>query len=240
MTTNTNMDKAPLPVLEADGHANPLYDTDSHGNITSEVEDFSMGLSWEEKGAGQKKKAADRVKLFIGKQKGDIATNLSDLDAGALFFVVGNKPTKYLGFDNFNPFKDEMEPGAAQSAVHSGDNQTGAGDGDDETITLRLKLIPRRFTRILIVVGAFKKGSDVEATTDMKATIYDNTGGTSQAMAVIEPSLLEDKHILPVARLDRVPGTDRWTLTVCDGSFNITQGDMKSLLRASMNAMAAH
>lgn len=232
------MDKAPLPVLHAAGGANPLYGTDDSGNATDDgVEEFRMGLSWEEKGAGQKK-AAQRVTTFIRKQKGEIATSESDLDAGALLFV-GKTPTKYLGFDNFTPFKDETEPGAAMAADHSGDNQTGAGDGDDETITLRLRQIPQRFTSILVVVGAFKKGSSLAATTDMKATIYDASGGSVQPMAVIEPSLLEDKHIIPVARLDRVSGTVRWTLTPAakDSSFNITQGDMRSLLLRSMSAL---
>ncbi len=236
---STYLDKEPLPLLDAAGGANPLYDTDDSGAPTSDgVEDFRMGLSWEEKGAGQKKTLADRAKRAVRKQKGEITTTESDLDAGALFFV-GAKPTKYLGFDNFQPFKDETEPGAAQSANHSGDNQTGAGDGDDETISLRLRQIPKRFTRILIVVGAFKKGSSVAATTDMKATIYDASGGSVQPMAVIEPSLLEDKQILPVARLDRVPGTGRWTLTPApdESSFNITQGDMRSLLLQSMSAL---
>lgn len=242
----TTLSKSDLPAI-TDNDANPLYATDQAGNATFDadgsvagaVTSLVVGLSWEEKNAEGNKRVGKRIERWARKQRGELATTPSDLDLGALFFV-GDKPTKYIGFDNFQPFKDEGEAGAARCVDHSGDNQTGAGDGDDEQITFNLNLIPRRFTKILIVAGAFKPGSDVEATTDMMATIYDKSDGTATPVAVLEPSLLESRHILGVASLERVSigSQSVWTLTKADDiAFNIHQGDIKSLLRAAMNSL---
>lgn len=230
-------------LTKADG-ANPLYETDQSGEITSYVEELGLGLSWEGKTEVNAGTAIGKAKGWLKRKERETKgeTDPSDLDAGALFFV-GDKPTKYLGFDNFEPFKDEAGNREKTSATHSGDNQTGAGDGDDESITLRLQDIPKRFTRILLVVGAYKPGSDIKAAHDIKATVYDRTGGTASPVAQIEPSLLEDKDILAIASVDREKDssgqyTDRWTLEVAEASFNITKGDIRSLLRQSINVFA--
>lgn len=225
-------------LTKADG-ANPLYGTDVQGNPTGDgsVEELHLGLSWEAVGETNSDNAIGKAKGWLKRKQREAEgkTQPSDLDAGALFFV-GDKPTKYLGFDNFDPFKDEPTPREQRSATHSGDNQTGAGDGDDEVIKLRLTDLPKRFTRVLLVVGAYKPGADIRAARDIKATVYDATGGSPSAVAQIEPSLMDDKDILAIAALNRVPNSDLWTLTVADAAFNITKGDIRSLLRQSVNA----
>ena len=227
--------------LTKDDGANPLYGTDEQGRPTGTdtVEELHLGLSWEAVGETNANNAIGKAKGWLKRKEREAKgeTQPSDLDAGALFFV-GDKPTKYLGFDNFDPFKDEPTPREQRSAVHSGDNQTGAGDGDDELIKLVLRDIPQRFTRILLVVGAFKPGSNIRAACDIKATVYDATGGSPTAVAQIEPSLMDDKDILAIAALDRVPGQTLWTLTVADSAFNITKGDIRSLLRQSVHVFA--
>ena len=40
--------------------------------------------------------------------------------------------------------------------VHNGDNLTGEGDGDDETILLRLSRLPAKVCRIILVMNLFK------------------------------------------------------------------------------------
>jgi stress response protein SCP2 len=229
-----------LYTLTKDDGQNPLYGTDDGGNVTSTVEELALGLGWE-------RKADIGEGTGIGKAKGWLArkqreakgqTDPADLDAGALFFV-GDKPTKYLGFDNFEPFKDEPTTLEKQSATHSGDSVRGEGDGDDEKIILKLHNIPQRFTKVLLVVGAFKPGSDIKAAHDIKATVYDRTGGNESAMAQIEPSLLEDKDILAIASVIREKDTQGrptglWLLEVADASFNIQKGDIRSLLRNSL------
>jgi stress response protein SCP2 len=225
-------------LTKADGN-NPLYGTDEQGRPTGTdtVEELHLGLSWEAVGETNADNTIGKLKGWAKRKQREAEgkTDPSDLDAGALFFV-GDKPTKYLGFDNFDPFKDEPTPREQRSASHTGDNRTGAGDGDDELIKLTLRDIPQRFTRILLVVGAYKPGADIRAARDVKATVYDATGGSATAVAQIEPSLMEDKDILAIAALDRVPNDTLWTLAVADTSFNITKGDIRSLLRQSVNA----
>jgi stress response protein SCP2 len=222
-------------LTKADGD-NPLFGVnDVTGAVEGEVTDLHLGLAWEAVAAPQGDSGLGKAKKWLAKKQREAqgTTDPADLDAGALFFV-GDKPTKYLGFDNFEPFKDEADPNTRQSAAHSGDSVTGEGDGDDEVIRLNLRRIPSRFTKILLVVGAFKKGSSMRAVRDVKATVYDATGGSADPVAEIEPSLLEDKMILAIATLKRVDN-GRWTLAVEDASFDITQGDIRSLLRNSLH-----
>lgn len=42
------------------------------------------------------------------------------------------------------------------SVVHMGDNLTGAGDGDDEQITIELNRVPADYDRIVIVVNIYQ------------------------------------------------------------------------------------
>lgn len=227
-------------LTKADGQ-NPLYDLDEvTGTVSGVVEVLSLGLGWERKGAIGENTGLGKAKGWLAREQREARgeTDPADLDAAALFFV-GDKPTKYLGLDNFEPFKDEPTQREKQSATHTGDSVRGEGDGDDEKIVLKLTDLPKRFTKVLLVVGAFKPGSDIKAAHDIKATVYDGTGGTEQAVAQIEPSLLEDKDILAIASVIRETDgqgrqTGRWLLEVTDESFNITKGDIRSLLRNSL------
>jgi stress response protein SCP2 len=229
-------------LTKADGQ-NPLYDRDeTTGQISGVVEVLSLGLAWERKGGIGEDTGIGKAKSWLKRKQREAQgqTDPADLDAAALFFV-GDKPTKYLGLDDFEPFKDEATTREKQSAIHSGDSVQGAGDGDDEKITLKLLDLPQRFTKVLLVVGAFKPGSDIMAAHDIKATVYDGTGGSEQAVAQIEPSLLEDKDILAIASVIReMDGqgrpTGQWLLEVADTSFNIEKGNIRSLLRQSINA----
>lgn len=199
------------------------------------VEELVLGLGWERVAAISEDTGVGKAKGWLARKQREAKgqTDPADLDAAALFFV-GGKPTKYIGIDSFEPFKDEASAREKQSASHTGDSIQGAGDGDDEAIKLKLRDLPSRFTRVLLVVGAFKPGSDITAVRDVKATVYDATGGSPAAVAQIEPSLLEDKDILAIASLDK-DANGRWTLTVMDESFNVTKGDIRSLLRNSLH-----
>lgn len=41
------------------------------------------------------------------------------------------------------------------SVIHSGDNITGEGDGDDETITISLQQVPAQFNKLVFVVNIY-------------------------------------------------------------------------------------
>src|ERR1043166_8910426 len=66
--------------------------------------------------------------------------------------MQGTDPVRLAGLDSLDPMGNG-------SLVHSGDNQTGRGDGDDETVTVEFSRIPPQITSIVFVAAAFKKGS---------------------------------------------------------------------------------
>lgn len=222
-------------LTKADG-AYPLYDLNDSGQITSYVETLRYGLRWEAIKA-ERKGLLGRAERKLREQQGN--TDPADWDAGAIFMSDGD-PKKYIGFNNFDPFKDESTTEEKLCARHSGDSVRGAGDGDDEQVDLDLRHIPRRYDRILLVGGAYKPGSSVDAVRDVKATVYNGTGGTFTPVGEHEPSLLGTKRMIAIARLDHGPDpTDPsktvWTLSIVNQSYDITPGDFRSLLRGAMN-----
>lgn len=45
--------------------------------------------------------------------------------------------------------------GANDSVTHSGDNRTGDGDGDDETIYIELNAVPQNYNKLIFVVNIY-------------------------------------------------------------------------------------
>lgn len=216
-------------VVEVDHSQLDTITPDDGWTPLDNVEEFEMGLGWDKSTGG-----AGGVLGWVNKKAG------SDLDGVATFYA-GDKPVKYLGWDELDCFETEA-PGAA---VHTGDNQTGEGSGDDETIRLALAQIPRRITRILLNASAFKPGSSMRRAKNITVTLYDSTGGQKQPMAWIEPSLLSPKNTIGVAVLRRVLGTDgtpgpNWELKVLDQSVDVKQGERDDfLIRTAAMAMQA-
>ena len=189
------------------------------------VEEFEMGLGWDKSTGG-----AGGLLGWANRKVG------SDLDGVATFYA-GNKPVKYLGWDELDSFADEGQ--AAGSATHTGDNQTGEGAGDDETMKLVFGRIPLRITDIVLNAAAFKRGSDMKRAKNITVTLYDSTGGTKSPVAWIEPSLYKPKNTIAVAHLRRKRGEDGrviqgegagWELKVVDTSVDVKQGDRDDFL----------
>src|ERR1044072_6493536 len=75
----------------------------------------------------------------------------TDLDLIAIAIRDGD-PVRLAGLDSLDPIGNG-------SLLHSGDNQTGHGNGDDETVTVEFAKIPPHITSIVFVAAAYKKGS---------------------------------------------------------------------------------
>lgn len=186
-------------------------------NPLAGVEVLEMGLSWD-KSTGGHGGALGWLSRKVG----------SDLDGVAVFYV-GDKPIKYLGWDELDCFANEGS--AAGSATHTGDNQTGEGAGDDETIRLILGNIPVRVTKIVLTAAAFKPGSSMARAKNILVTLYDSTGGSKSAVAMIEPSLLKPKNTIGVAVLRRSPDNPAvWELKVLDSTVDVKQGNRDDFL----------
>lgn len=95
---------------------------------------ITMGLGWD---------AVKSKGLFGFGSK----TETVDLDASVVMFDEGNKAVDIVWFRQLKS-KDG-------SIVHSGDNRTGAGDGDDEQITVDLSRVPPTVKSLVFTVNSF-------------------------------------------------------------------------------------
>lgn len=91
-----------------------------------------MGLGWD----------AMKKKGFFGKKDQDI-----DLDASGLMFDSANNLVDVVWFNQL-----ASKDGAV---LHTGDNRTGAGDGDDESIIVDLTRVPPTVTTLVFTVNSF-------------------------------------------------------------------------------------
>ena len=95
---------------------------------------ITMGLGWD---------AVKSKGLFgFGGKSSDI-----DLDASVVMFDETNRPIDIVWFRQLSS-KDG-------SIVHTGDNRTGAGDGDDEQITVDLTRVPATVKALVFTVNSF-------------------------------------------------------------------------------------
>ncbi|CUB06658.1 TerD family protein [Marinomonas fungiae] len=70
-----------------------------------------------------------------------------DLDASAFLLDVSGKVRSPADFIFYNNLK-----GANGAIEHTGDNRTGAGDGDDESLKVNLEALPADINKIVFVV----------------------------------------------------------------------------------------
>ena len=174
------------------------------------VTHLSIGVSWDPT-AG----ASGGVMGVLRRKAG------TDLDLIAVA-MQGGDPVRLAGLDSLDPLGN-------RALVHSGDNQTGRGDGDDETVTVEFARIPRNVTSIVFVAAAFKKGSSFQKARNISFKVYDASGGSSQQVADIWPSLLTQDNGCAVAKAVRVGAN--WKLEVINATGKIKQGDEHALMR---------
>ncbi|HEX8556200.1 MAG TPA: TerD family protein [Sphingomonas sp.] len=139
----------------------------------------TMGLGWDVR----KKKGL--MGFLGGGGGGDI-----DLDASCLLFDASRTMIDQVWFRQLSS-KDG-------SITHSGDNLTGEGEGDDETITVDLSRLPPQVTALVFTVSSFRGDTFdridnaycrvVDATNGKELARYDLSGAgshTGQVMAQI-------------------------------------------------------
>ncbi|WP_324789952.1 TerD family protein [Streptomyces sp. H51] len=178
------------------------------------VTHLSIGVSWDP--------TAGTSGGVLGKLRRKQGTDL-DLIAIAM---QGTDPVRLAGLDSLNPMGNG-------SLVHSGDDQTGHGDGDDETVTVEFAKIPPQITSIVFVAAAFKRGSSFQKARNISFKVYDATGGSSQQVADIWPSLLSQDNGCAVAKAVRQGAG--WKLEVVNVTGKIKQGDEHSLMRFAVS-----
>ncbi|MER5443345.1 TerD family protein [Streptomyces sp. NPDC002790] len=174
------------------------------------VTHLSIGVSWDPT-AG----ASGGVLGALRRKQG------TDLDLIAVA-MQGGDPVRLAGLDSLDPMGNG-------SLAHSGDNQTGKGEGDDETVTVEFSRLPQQITSIVFVAAAYKKGSSFQKARNISFKVYDATGGSSQQVADIWPSLMTSDNGCAVAKAMRVGSS--WKLEVINTPGKIKQGDEHALMR---------
>lgn len=76
----------------------------------------------------------------------------SDFDLDASVFLL--KRNGKVGNDDDFVFYGNLEH-PSHSIIHMGDNRTGAGDGDDETIEVTLSGLPTDYERLVVVITIY-------------------------------------------------------------------------------------
>ncbi len=110
------------------------------GGTLSQVK---MGLGWDVAGAGDKKAGGFLGGLFGGGASGGSI----DLDASCIMFDANKQMIETVWFGQLTS-KDG-------SIHHTGDNRTGAGDGDDEVINVDLSRVPASVQSLVFTVNSF-------------------------------------------------------------------------------------
>ncbi|MBW1598843.1 TerD family protein [Streptomyces sp. JJ38] len=178
------------------------------------VTHMSIGVSWDPT-AG----SSGGVLGQLRRKKG------TDLDLIAIA-MHGEDPVRLAGIDSLDPMGNG-------SLLHSGDNQTGHGDGDDETVTVEFAQIPAHITSIVFIAAAYKKGSSFQKARNVSFKVYDATGGSTQQVADIWPSMLTQDNGCAVAKAMR--SGNSWKLQVINETGKIKQGDEHSLMRFAVS-----
>lgn len=175
------------------------------------VAKMGVGVSWDPTSG-----SSGGVLGWAKRQKG------TDLDLIAVL-MNGDQPVRLAGLDSLDP----LQNGAI---VHTGDNQTGKGAGDDEAVEVDFgKVNGTPVTSIVFVAAAFKKGSSFGQARNVSFKVYDGTGGRMDQVADIWPSLLGNHNANAVAKA--VKNGDTWQLEVLNEPGTIRQGDEQALLR---------
>lgn len=126
-----------------------------------------MGLGWDVANTGKSGGG------FLGGLFGGGGSNDSiDLDASVIMFNEQKQPVDVVYFGQLQS-KDG-------SISHSGDNRTGAGDGDDEVITVNLSSIPAGVQSLVFTVNSFT-GQSFEKVANAYCRILNGSNGSEIA-----------------------------------------------------------
>jgi len=153
--------------------------------------------------SGQELLVSGRIRLGVGWDKertaGAIGTGAPDIDLDATAVQFASGQLFDLAFYNNLATRDG-------SVVHEGDNQTGAGDGDDESLTVDLARVHGPVDTIVLVVSSYQ-GHSLTWLNRGYCRVTDEAGAE---LATIKISGGPDTTGLVMATLKR--SADGWTL----------------------------
>ena len=145
-----------------------------------------MGLGWD----------AVKKRGFFGGMKDQAI----DLDASAVLYDAAGTVVDQVWFMQL-----KSQDG---SVVHTGDNRTGLGDGDDESIKVQLDRLPGNVSTIVFIVNSFT-GQNFTQIENAFCRLVDETNGQEIARYELSGSGTHTAQIM--AKVSRSGGG--WTMT---------------------------
>ena len=163
--------------------------------------------------AGQELTLKGRIRLGVGWDKertaGAIGTGAPDVDLDATAVQFAGGQLFDLAFYNNLSTRDG-------SVVHEGDNKTGVGDGDDESLTVDLDRVHGPVDTIVLLVSSYQ-GHSLTWLNRAYCSVTDDAGAE---LATIRISGGPDTTGLVLATLKRA--ADGWTLRAIGDGVAIT------------------
>lgn len=131
--------------------------------------------------------------------KGDeeVDLDLIGIKLGADGKAIADANGSGSNYDEAVNFYKNLE---TKGAVHSGDNLTGEGDGDDETITYKLSEVEPEVKEVAILVASFS-GKKFDQVANVKARMVNADG--NDELAVYTNSELGSGKAVEVGRIKR-------------------------------------
>ncbi|ULH17236.1 TerD family protein (plasmid) [Deinococcus sp. KNUC1210] len=169
-------------------------------------------------------KALTRVTVGLGWDAATHGTRI-DLDAGCLVFDERKKDIDKVWFMKLS--------GQNRAIVHSGDNLTGDGSGDDERISIDLSALSPQVKWLVFTINSFS-GQNFAAVRNAFCRLVDDT--TGQELARYDLGAVGAATAMIMAKLERTGGSgadDGWHLTALGepGSGMTVRAMVKPALR---------
>ena len=133
----------------------------------------------------KEKPGINKITVGLGWDVNDGASSYQ-FDCDASVFILGDNG-KLLADEYFIFYNNLKSPDG--SVIHNGDNRTGAGDGDDETITVELSKLNPLATQIVFAITidhAEERKQDFGMIQNSFARIYNSESGEVLCQYILE------------------------------------------------------
>lgn len=168
----------------------------------------------------------DKVSPGLTKVRIGLGWEASPLDLDASVFVcklnAANEP-KLVSDEHFVFYNNKSTPNG--SVVHSGDNRTGDGDGDDETIRVDLSKLESEVAEISIIVTihqALERGHTFGKLQSAYVRLYDDVTGKALAEYDLDASFNKETAC-QFGSL--IKGTSGWEFKAVGAGYQLGLGD---------------
>ena len=175
-----------------------------------------MGLGWD---VAQSKPSGGLMSRLFGGGGGEESI---DLDASVIGYDANGREVDRVWFRELRGFNGAVN--------HSGDNRTGDGDGDDETIHVDLTRIPSDVKTLVFTVNSFI-GQTFDKVANATCRLVDETNNTETARINLSAQGSHTGVILASLTRDGNGWVMKALNTTCNGrTLDDIQGDIRRLI----------